>query len=159
MREVRRDSRASLHPCDYREAALLPLRAPSRRYGEPSAIDHDRSGRDNGDNRGDSLDGKGNRTMKITKRGTPPEDGIWDGLCFNCRTEVEAEEKELRSLDPDAFDQLGNTTRLIEKRGRCPVCGLNTMVLRPRPKPTRIEDEVTIRSDKSSTPDHGFGDY
>lgn len=87
--------------------------------------------------------------MKITKRGTPPEDVVCLGRCRNCGTEAEAWES-----DPDL-------QRVVHGlyAAQCPVCKSNSMLFRPQPKPTRIEDEITIRSEKSSTPDNGFGDY
>lgn len=35
--------------------------------------------------------------MKITKRGTLPGSRIWEATCWKCKTEVEAEERELET--------------------------------------------------------------
>lgn len=78
--------------------------------------------------------------MKIIKRGTPPLNSVLTGHCKNCGTVAEAFESELTYRS-------GNIWKAI-----CPVCDYAMSFF-------KYKEETTIRSDKSSTPDHGFGDY
>jgi hypothetical protein len=61
--------------------------------------------------------------MKITKRCTPIENQIWLGRCQSCKSEAEAERKEL-NVEHDRDGELG--------RADCPVCERKgTMIFYP----------------------------
>lgn len=55
--------------------------------------------------------------MKITKRNTVPADRIWVGTCQNCKSEAEAEEKELKNISNDSMHGVPWSWEV------CPVCG------------------------------------
>lgn len=52
--------------------------------------------------------------MKIVKRGKPPEEKIWVGTCYRCKSVIEAQEKELRIT----YEQREGTSATAI----CPVC-------------------------------------
>lgn len=54
--------------------------------------------------------------MKVLKRGTPPEDNIFRGTCNHCRSEIEAERRELNDIQYDQREK-GELAPAI-----CPVC-------------------------------------
>lgn len=54
--------------------------------------------------------------MRITKRGTPPGERIWNGTCNACRSEAEAKESELKHVTH--CQREGSFSWEI-----CPVCG------------------------------------
>lgn len=53
--------------------------------------------------------------MKITKRGTPPDERTWTGGCKNCGSEAEAKQSEMTHITRDWEGSFS-----WEK---CPVCG------------------------------------
>jgi len=55
--------------------------------------------------------------MKITKKGTIPEDRIWNGKCNNCGAEAEAKESEMSNIQIDQKES-GRFSW-----AKCPVCG------------------------------------
>ena len=57
--------------------------------------------------------------MRCTKRGVPPEEGIWRGTCRSCKSEYEATKKEI--ADKIAFSK---TIRDYAKE-ICEICGEN----------------------------------
>ncbi len=66
--------------------------------------------------------------MKITKRGTPPEELVWHGRCAKCGTEAEEFEAQ---LDPKSDFREGRFAELP-----CPVCG-DRMFFYPPARRTR----------------------
>lgn len=62
--------------------------------------------------------------MKITKRGTPAADKIWDGECRSCGSEAEAKQSELKNITHNPRE--GSHSWEV-----CPVCG-NAMLFYPR---------------------------
>lgn len=55
--------------------------------------------------------------MRITKRGIPPAQTIWKGVCSVCKTEAEAPQSELRIQHPIRGE--GEPFA----KATCPVCG------------------------------------
>ena len=54
--------------------------------------------------------------MKCIKRGTPPEQRVWVGDCYNCSSTFEALEGELVNIVSDPKDH----TRMA--KAKCEVC-------------------------------------
>lgn len=56
--------------------------------------------------------------MTIIKQGVIPGNRVWRGICFNCSSEMEVLEKELKvSVDMREHDEFSHA--------KCPVCGGN----------------------------------
>ncbi len=54
--------------------------------------------------------------MQCIKRGTPPEQRVWEGDCYNCNSKFEALQGELVNIVSDPNDH----TRM--SKAKCEVC-------------------------------------
>ena len=61
--------------------------------------------------------------MRIIKQGRLPGDRIWHGTCHNCKTEAEAEERELQITHDQRDGPFGEC--------KCPLCGAR-MIFYPK---------------------------
>ena len=53
--------------------------------------------------------------MRIIEKGKLPEERLWLGTCYNCKSKIEAKEKELSNIGHDQRDGWYGD-------GKCPLC-------------------------------------